>query len=250
MSSQMSRDRPMLGAHTLLAQPDWRGSSPVVTQPVATEQNGSALLVLNGGFVSNDAMPIDNYARRWRQVGTAAVYDGYEGRFDVKAYVSAAGQGGAGHTVRIDKKGEPDREITVPFIEIRHAGVLQDFAQNYPKPDLASRIVSKASRTWRRLVSVEPTSSFKMTSGEVATTGPAVLIAVWWGDGNVRHMSAVPDDGFKVIDSFLQLPPESGVQCAVAYRQVGHAGTYHVTWTGSPRQRAILWLFAFQASPE
>ena len=245
---QISREIPLLGAHTLLAQPDSRGSSPAVTQPVTTEQSGSTLLVLNGGFVSNAAVPTDSYARRWTQVGTADVYDGYEGRFDVKAYVSLAGQGGVAHTVSIDKKGEPNREITVPFIEIRHAGVLQDFSQSYPRPDLGGRIVSKASRTWRRLVSAEPVSSFNLTSGEVTTTGPAVLIAVWWGDGNVRDMRAVPDNGFKVIDSFLRLPPESGVQCAVAYRQVDHAGIYHVTWTGSPRQRAILWLFAFQSS--
>ena len=248
MPVQGSAGAPMLGAHTLLAQPDHRGSSPAVTPPLVTAGNGSSLLVLNGGFASNAAPPTDSYRRHWTQVGRTAVYDGYQGRFDVKAYVSLTGRGGAGHTVSIDKPGKPDREITVPFVEIRHAGVLQDFAQNYPAPSLPARIAGKIGRTVDRLVSGEADSRFEMTSGEVTTTGPATLIAVWWGDGNVRQMSAVPDDGFEVIDSFLQLPPESGVQCAVAYRRVERAGSYRVTWRGSPRQRAILWLFAFQSA--
>ena len=60
-------------------------------------------------------------------------------------------------------------------------------------------------------------------------------------------MTAVPNNGFSVIDSFLKLPDNSGVQCAVAYKQVATAGTYNVSWTGAPIQGAILWLFAFQS---
>ncbi|THD06713.1 hypothetical protein B1991_11825 [Rhodanobacter lindaniclasticus] len=238
---------PALGVHTLLAQADHRGRRPAVTVPLDTAPTGSALLVLNGGFASNAVPPTDSYGRHWTQVGPTAVYDGYQGRFDVKAYVSLAGPGGPHHTVSIDKPGEPDREITIPFVEIRHAAVLQDFAQNYPAPTLTQRIAGKLKRTLEGMLS-EPDDRFSVTSGEVATTGPATLIAVWWGDGNVRQMSAVPDNGFTVIDSYLQLPPISGVQCAVAYRQVDRAGTYRVSWSGSPRQRAILWLFAFQSA--
>jgi len=237
---------PALGAHTLLTQADHRGRSPAVTAPLDTAPVGSALLVLNGGFASNGAAPTDSYRRHWTQVGPTAVYDGYQGRFDVKAYVSLTGLGGPHHTVSIDKPGQPEREITIPFVEIRNAGVLQDFAQNYPAPNLVQRIAGKLKRTVEGIFA-EPADTFSVTSGEVTTTGPATLIAVWWGDGNVRQMSAVPDNGFTVIDSYLQLPPISGVQCAVASRQVDRAGTYRVSWSGSPRQRAILWLFAFQA---
>jgi hypothetical protein len=60
-------------------------------------------------------------------------------------------------------------------------------------------------------------------------------------------MTARPDNDFTVIDSYLLLPDNSGVQCAVAVKQVDAAGTYHVDWVGSPIQGAILWLFAFQA---
>jgi len=72
---------------------------------------------------------------------------------------------------------------------------------------------------------------------------------VWLGDAYVYSMTAVPGDGFKVIDSYLMLPPSSAVQGAVAVKQVNAAGTYSVTWTGTPAQGAILWLFAFQAAP-
>jgi hypothetical protein len=72
-------------------------------------------------------------------------------------------------------------------------------------------------------------------------------VAVWWGDAFVYRMTAVPDNGFRVIERFLELPPQSGVQCAVAVRQVDRAGTWQVTWRGTPAQGAILWLFAFQA---
>lgn len=246
--AQVSRSTPTLGAHTLLAQAEGQGTDPAITQPLTTQASGSSLLVLNGGYASNVATPTDSYSNAWKQQGPRAVYDGYEGRFDVKAYVSLSARGGRRHTVSIVKQGKGDGEITVPFIEIRHADVLQDFAENYPIPGLVDRVEGKLSRTWRRLVSAEPVSSFSLTSGDVTTTGPATLIAVWWGDAVVYDMSAEPDSSFKVIDRFLNLPPESGVQCAVAYRQVDHADTYHVTWIGSPRQRAILWLFAFQSS--
>lgn len=60
-------------------------------------------------------------------------------------------------------------------------------------------------------------------------------------------MTAVPNHGFKVIDQYLDLPPNSGVQAAVAVKQVDRPGTWDVSWTGTPAQGAILWLFAFQA---
>jgi len=74
MPVQGSAGAPMLGAHTLLAQPDHRGSSPAVTPPLVTAGNGSSLLVLNGGFASNAAPPTDSYRRHWTQVGRTAVY--------------------------------------------------------------------------------------------------------------------------------------------------------------------------------
>lgn len=219
----MPQTVPAPGAHTLLTHSEGMGVSPAVSSPIDTQPADSTFLVLNGGYVKNAGAPVDSYGNRWKQVGDSVVFRGYDGAFDVTAYVALAGKGGSGHTLRIDKSGYPVGEITVPFVEITHAGVLKDMAQNYPAPGLV------------------------LTSDSVTTTGPATLIAVWWGDAGVRNMSARPDSGFTVIDSYLLLPENSGVQCAVAYKQVTAAGTYHVNWVGSPIQGAILWLFAFQS---
>ncbi len=219
----MPSNAPSPGVHTLLGQGEGLGVSPAVTRPVDTQPNGSSLIVFNGGYAANDKAPVDSYANRWKQVGNVPYGNGYGDRFNVKAYVALQARGGPGHTVSIEKNGNAAGEITVPFIEVRHAGVLKDVAQNYP----AAGVV--------------------VTSGSVTTTGPATLVALWWGDGGVKRMTAVPNNGFVVVDEFLQLPDESGVQSAVAIRQVSAAGTYNVSWIGAPVQGAILWLFAFQS---
>lgn len=213
-----------LGAHTLLTQAEGDGRSPATTLPLDTAAQGSALLVFNGGYASNDASPSDSYGNRWHALSPPQPYgNGYGDRFDVKAYWVSQAKGGPGHTVSLVKRGQPGGEISLPFIEIRHAGRLQAMAQNYAPAGLV------------------------VTSGKVTTTGPALLVALWWGDGAVKHISAVPSEGFTVIERFLQLPDNSGVQCAVAIRQVQAAGTYDVSWIDAPAQGALLWLLAFQA---
>ena len=214
---------PSLGAHTLLTHSEGMGVAPAVTSPIDTQATGSSLIVLNGGYAGNADKPVDSYDNRWKRIGDTVVYNGYSGAFTVSAYAVLSAKGGAGHTVTIAKRANPAGEISVPFIEVMHAGVLQDIAQNYPAPGLV------------------------LTSGNVTTTGPATLVAVWWGDAGVKRMTTRPDHEFTLIDSYLTLPDNSGVQVAVAYRQVATAGSYNVSWIGSPIQGAILWLFAFQS---
>jgi hypothetical protein len=212
-----------LGAHTLLTHSEGLGTSPAITAPLTTQPTGSTLIVFNGGYAVNNARPVDSYANKWKQLGDTVPYgNGYDS-FNVKAYIARSAKGGANHTVTIDKRANAAGEISLPFIEIRQAGVLQDVSQTYAGPGLM------------------------VTSGSVTTTGPATLIALWWGDGGVKRMTVVPNNGFDVIDSFLMLPDNSGVQCAVASRQVSEAGTYTVSWIGAPLQGAILWLMAFQS---
>ncbi|WDS36894.1 hypothetical protein [Pseudoxanthomonas sp.] len=236
---------PSLGSHTLLVQTDGEGVNPAITAPVSTQEAGSSLLVLVGGFASNASLPSDTYGNTWVRRDPVVTYNGYGGRFNTAAYVALSARGGAGHRVRLAKEGEEAGEITAPFIEIRNAGVLQDVAQNYPTPDLMSRLTGKVRHVLDG--ANENGGRADLTSASVTTTGPATLVAVWWGDAYVYRMTAVPNNGFKVIDRFLELPPNSGVQCAVAVRQVDRAGSYQVTWSGTPAQGAILWLFAFQA---
>jgi len=240
---------PALGAHTLLTQPEGEGTAPAATSPVHTQDSGSTLLVLVAGHRDNDSAPTDSYGNAWAPVGEPMVYHGYDGRFDARAYVAISARGGKRHTVQVAKPGSPEGEVSLPFVEIAHAGKLQDVARNYPAPSLAARAGNKLARAWQDVTGDGDSTRTTLSSGSVTTTGPAVLVAVWLGDAYIYSMTAVPGDGFKVIDSYLELPPASGVQCAVAVKQVTQPGTYSVSWTGSPAQGAILWLFAFQASP-
>jgi len=238
---------PTLGAHTMLNQSEGEGSSPAVTSAMHTQDSGSSLLVLLAGHADNNADPTDSFGNTWKQVGDAVTYNGYDGRFNARAFIAITAHGGKRHTVQVLKAGSPNGEITIPFVEIAHAGKLQDVARNYPTPGVTARAANKLSRAWQGVVGGPDTTSTQLTSGTVTTTGPAVLVAVWLGDAYIYNMSATPSDGFKVIDSYLHLPPNSGVQGAVAVKQVDKAGTYSVSWNGTPAQGAILWLFAFQA---
>ena len=212
-----------IGSHTLLGHEDGNSPPLATTAPITTATGGSMLVVFSAGYATNDLAPTDTRGNTWQPLGAPVVYRGYDGAFDVKAYLARAASGGAAHSVTIVKNGVPAGEITVPFIEIRNAGVLQALAQNYPPADST------------------------LTSGDVTTTGPATLVAFWWGDAGGLHHSAVPDNGFTIIENFVDLPPNSAVQCVVAWKQVAAAGTYHVSWTTTPAQGAPLWLFAFQS---
>jgi hypothetical protein len=213
----------LLGLHTLLGQEDGTSVSPALTVPINTAVNGSYLLSFSAGYTGNNNAPTDNKANVWRILGAPVIYEGYGGAFDVKAFVVANALGGAGHQLSVIKNANPSGELTLPFIEIKSA-VLQQVAQNYA-----------------------PTST-SLTSATVTTTGPAVLVAVWFGDGGGLTHTAVPNNGFNIIENFVNLPPGSAVQCAVATKNVTLAGTYNVTWATTPAQGAPLWLFAFQAN--
>lgn len=213
---------PSLGAHVFLGQGEGLGDSPAVTPAMETRSTGSVFVVFNAGYASNDAVPRDTYGNRWDRLGRAMTYANYGDRFDVKAYVALDGKGGANHSASIVKRGEPRGELSLPFVEIRNASRVQALAQSYAEPSLV------------------------VASGEIHVDGPATLLAFWWGDGGVKRMSVVPGDGFQLIDAFVELPDESGVQGAVAWRQVNAAGTYRVHWTAAPVQGAALWLIAIR----
>jgi hypothetical protein len=137
-------------------------------------------------------------------------------------YACAQARGGAGHVLTVAKP-QPSDETTLSVIEITNGGVVRDVQ-------------------WREVLSGQP-----LTSASVTTTGPALLVAWWWGDAGVSgNKTAVPNNSFVVVDSIL----DSGalVQCAVAVRQVSAAGSYNLTWTSTPTQGAQLWIAAVQAA--
>ena len=213
--------QPTVGVHTLYWEEEANGADPATTSPINTQASGSSLVAFTAGYASNTGGPADTYSNTWTHAGTE-VYTGWSGVFDVRGYYVEVAAGGSSHTVTFQKDGQPAGEITIPFVEIKNAGELVDYAQNYPA------------------------SGSPLTSGSVTTTGPALLVAFWWGDAGGLTHDASPNNGFTLIEEFGDLPPNSAVQCFVAVKEVSAAGTYDVTWTETPDQGAPLWLFAFQ----
>ncbi|MGH6840909.1 MAG: hypothetical protein ACREDV_02290 [Methylocella sp.] len=132
-------------------------------------------------------------------------------------YTSLTAMGGDGHSVTAPLPG-PD-EITLAAVEVKNGGVIED-AQ------------------WNK-VTVPP-----HTSLNVATTGPATLIAVWVGDSGAPSVTASPNNGFTIIDS--QLLANCEVEAVVATKDVFAAGIHNVTWTATPVQGSHMWLVAVQ----
>lgn len=183
---------------------------------------GSMLLACVGrGNVNAHSAPVDNKGNTFVQIGTAQVYSLWPSS-GTALYACAPANGGSGHVVAASKLSQYD-ETTMSVVEVRNGNYVQDVK-------------------WREALSGNP-----LTSASVTTTGPALLVAWWWGDADVAgDKTAVPNNGFTVIHSILKAG--ALVQCCVAVRQVNAAGTYNVTWAATPTQGAQLWIAAIQAT--
>ena len=200
------------------------GSALVLTSSgITTQGSGSTIVACVGrGDLSAFSLPRDNKGNApYRQLGPAHPYALWGGS-GTALYAFESAVGGTGHTVATDNRlGD---EITMAVVEVANGGLIQDYK-------------------WNEVLSGSP-----LTSLSVTTTGPATLVAFWWGDAGVDSVkTALPNNGFVVIDSIL----EAGalVQCAVAAKEVSAAGTYNVTWSATPQQGAQLWLVAVQRAP-
>jgi hypothetical protein len=143
-------------------------------------------------------------------------------------YTFTSARGGPGFQITTsagqNMKGQLD-ETTIAAVEVIEGTRIQD-------------------QQWNEVV--QPRNPIPVTSNSVTTTGPATLVAFWWGDGFPgTPQSATPDSGFTLVDTNA-FETDSFVQCAVAVKNVSAAGTYHVTWTSDPIQGAQLWLVAVQ----
>jgi Concanavalin A-like lectin/glucanases superfamily len=209
---------PQLGAHVLLAQNEYRGTSPAITPPVTTQSTGSTFIAVSMGWLSNYANPTDTYQNTWTHVSGPNEY--YSPQFYTAVWATAAGQGGANHRLSFNKASYPTGESSTALIEVTNGGTIDTIYRLGPVAD--------------------------QSPGSITVDGPATLIAIWSGDGNGSRHSAVPDNGFTVIDSYLNFVPSSdtAVQVAIASKQVTAAGTYTVRWTTSPAQKCACYLIA------
>lgn len=214
----------MLGTHTMVKQSDSGGSSPAVTSPITTQASGSAFWAMLGGWAYTNT-PTDNKGNTYAKLGTFQDFAGAFPNEGLQAWV-AYGAGGSGHTLSLVKDASwVTNELSMPFVEIK--GVARcTVAQSY-----ANTVGSTHTQS-------------------ITVDGAALLVAVWNGDSGAHPsaMTATPDAGWTVIESYLNIPSDSADQMAVAVKQVASAGTYSVTWTNSPTQGAELSIFAFQAA--
>jgi hypothetical protein len=219
---------PGLGAHGIafyhVAESQ---ASTIQTPALALQPSGSTIIVGVGrGDKQLFALPTDTKGNApYQQLGPIRPYVPLYPQSGTALYAFPSAIGGAGVRVTTttgpSSTGQRD-EITIAAVEVIEGTRIQAFEWN------------------------EPTAP-PLTSNSVTTTGPATLIAFWWGDGypDTTPQAATPNNGFAVIETNVQ-ELHAFVQCAVAVKNVAAAGTYNVTWTATPVQGAQLWLVAVQ----
>lgn len=209
-----------VGAHSLVFQrlEMEDGKATLSTPPLATTAGSIIVAGVGRGDVNAFAPPFDNKGNAaFAQVGTTHTY-GTWARSGTALYALTSGQRGAGHI--ISTSTPPADELTLAAVEVLGTKI-QDYA-------------------WNEVPSGKP-----LISSKVVTTGPATLVAFWWGDAGVKlDKKAYPGEGFKLIGAVLK----SGalVQCAVAVKHVTEPGSYQVSWSAWPEQGAQLWIVAVQ----
>jgi hypothetical protein len=212
---------PTLGAHGIAFHVSGGSKGATLPSPAMTTQSGSTMLALVGkGSVYELSPPSDDKGNSpYVQIGPIREYTRWPGQ-GTAVYAFNSIVGGAGHVLRVKDSNTFD-EVSFATVEVRNGGVVQDLQ-------------------W-----IEVLSSAAQKSRSVTTTGPATLVAVWYGDdASPTPSNPVPNNGFTVVEGNSNAV--SSIQMFVATKNVSAAGTYDVTWNTTPLQGAQLYLIAVQ----
>jgi len=202
--------------------------APLQTPAVVTAASGSTFVACIGrGHKDSFAAlgpPTDGQGNVYGELDVVHPYAGFP-ESGTAAYAAPHAAGASALQISAangrNSSGNAD-EITLFFVEVRRASAVHDVAWNQVEP------------------SQPPTT---VTSATVTTSGPATLVACWFGDASaLSHIE--PDASFTLLDQ--ELEATSHVQGALAVRNVAAAGTYSVTWTATPAQNAQMWLIAVE----
>jgi hypothetical protein len=226
---------PGAAAHGLayykLADPSPASTTSIATPKLTTAASGSTIVISvgRGDITKFTAATVTDTAGNapYQQQGPHPYAHPFE-TSGTALYTFTNARGGPGFQVTTsnsqNSNGQLD-EITIAAVEVVEGTRIQD-------------------QQWNEVV--QQSTPVPVTSQSVTTTGPATLIAFWWGDAFPRTpQSATPDSSFTLVDTNA-FETDSFVQCAVAVKNVSAAGTYSVTWTSTPIQGAQLWLVAVQ----
>jgi hypothetical protein len=221
-ATQIMPGQLAIGAHAITYEPfNSSHSMTISTPPMNTQPAGSTTIVgigrgVGSAFTAQERTPTDNKGNSPYMIEGSEEHWSLYPQSSAATYAFSNMAGGSGQV--ISTMAPATDEITVMAVEITNA--------------------TKVSSVF-----VEQRSA-PLTSMSITTSGPAALIAYWWGDNDADMRTAIPDGDFQVLDSILT--QGELVEGAVAAKIVNTAGTYDVTWTATPPQGALLWLVAVE----
>jgi hypothetical protein len=223
---------PVAFAHGMVEQLYGAGHNPAqITRD--TQASGSVFIVASGGNTSDvNRGPTDNKSNTYSLLG-GNDYADWPGS-GVYTWAVKNATGGASTTwSQYVTNGSENGTFA---IEVPNAGTNPTIIWSEMQHDN-----SGAYSPWL-------TGNVTLTSNSVTTTGPATLIAYWWGAGPTQwgNHVATPNNGFTILDGYGIDNQNGLIQAFMAYKTVTSAGTYNVTWTYKPAQGAILCLVAVQ----
>lgn len=207
---------------------DGSGSSPA-SVTLNTQASGSDILAFTFGQFTNYSPPTYNGGSAMSLLHSSGYASGLWPGFGLEVYSQLNVSGGSGHARSFAKPGSATQESTLIGVEVMRGGVIK-----------AHAIVNRAAAG----------AGVALTSDSVTTTGPALLVSVWGGDGGVglSDQTATPENGWTVVES-LFLGGTAYIQAAAAVRKVSAPGTYTVSWTPVQNQGCIISLVAIQLAP-
>lgn len=230
--SNGSATGPSLGAHG----GQWNGQSgtgsalgnnnPMIVTGLTTQASGSTYLGFVGGELAKCGALSDSSSNSYgAALQTSTGYGGAFPGYGFGCYGKTNAAGGSGFSVQFTKNVTGD-EATIMFCEVKNAGTIQ-----------ASTISFVAGAG----------AGVPITSNSVTATGPALLVAMWAGDGGtgLSDLGVAVENGWTLIE-YTAITGSTQVQSALAVKSVS-AGTHTCSWTPIANQGAILFLAAVQA---
>jgi hypothetical protein len=217
------RRLPSLGDHGGDWDIEGSGTSPQVVT-INTQTSGSSLVVVTFARLANYGTPTDNKGNTLTLLESSGYHGGAYPDYGMEVYGVANAAGGSSHAVTLTKT-TANEESTLIVVEGKGT-TIQD-----------TSIVTRAGAG----------AGVAYTSASVTTTGPALLIAAWGGDGNsgTNDQTATPENGWTLVES-LYIGQTAYIQAGVAVKAVSGAGTYTCDWTPVENQGAILFMAAVQ----
>lgn len=216
---------PKFGAYNYIYNTTGDSTDPV-TLSLNTQTSGSRMLLIQLMNRTAWNAPTDDNGNT---VGAADYdQDGYYGGqwspYGMRVYEYGITTGGTAHVVRFTNISNPTDETTFIAVEIKNSSVMQS----------SSLKLCQAAG-----------AGVPYTSNTVTTTGPALLISCWAGDGASGDHDANPPAGWTKFAA-VNRPNTSYIQGACAYKYVQGPGTYSIDWTPTSNEGAIVILGAWQ----